>query len=171
MTDTRRRSSATASPVTRRDIADFIHERSRHFVRDTNDPSALLTNIYTSLRMSVAGNAMGFLGLANNALALADLVGLTGIAETAVKTNEQKGKDYAPGSDILENFYRVADVTGVSPLTVWGVYVTKHVEAVRAFVMTGKLESEPIDSRIVDIVVYAALGYYIGEREDAKGVS
>lgn len=155
--------------LTRLDIADFIQERSRHFTYDTNNPAELLANLYTSLRMSVAGNSMGYLGLANNALALADLVGLTGIADTAVRTNEQKGKDYAPGSDILENFYRVADVCGVSPLTVWGVYVTKHVEAVRAFVTTGKLESEPIDSRIVDIVVYAALGFYINEREEAKG--
>lgn len=171
MKDTRRNHSATADGLKRSDIADFIREAASHFVRQTNDPAELMANIYTSLRMSVMGNSMGFAGLARNTFALADLIGLTGIADTAIRTNETKGKDYAPGTDILANFYRVAQVTGVDALVVWGVYVTKHVEALNAYVTTGKLESEPIDSRIVDVIVYAALGYYINEREQGKGVT
>lgn len=124
----------------------------------------MVTNIYTCLRMSVKGNRLGAQGLACNAIRLARLLGID-IVDTAIETNEKKGKDYAPGSDILENFYRVADVTGVDAMTVWGVYVTKHCEAIRAFVMKCKLESEPIDSRLVDVLVYAALGYFILERE------
>ena len=155
----------------RKHIADWIRARASEVAAARpNGPGVLVTNIYTGLRMSVKGNPLGPMMLACNAISLARLIGID-IVEEAVTTNERKGKDYAPGSDILENFYRVADVTGVSAVTVWGVYVTKHVEAIRAFVLRGRLESEPIDSRLVDVLVYAALGYFILEREKGEGVT
>ena len=56
---------------------------------------------------------------------------------------------------------------GVPVLVIWGVYVLKHVDAVGSYLM-GLGESEPIESRLTDIILYAALGYFIASRELEK---
>lgn len=71
-----------------------------------------------------------------------------------------KGHDYTAGSpDRLANFKSAANVLGVSPEKILGVYLWKHLSAIFTYIDKGQLESEPIESRIVDSVNYLALLY------------
>lgn len=65
-----------------------------------------------------------------------------------------KGPDYTQGSaDRLQNFKKVGASLGVSPKIVWGVYAGKHWEAITSY-LRGITESEPIESRIWDLIAY-----------------
>lgn len=149
--------------LTRKEIADWIY--SRDYIPVDAGQSDLCDLMSQSLRQVMKGDVLGCDRLAAAAIAFAESRAYPTIQQDAVTMNERKGKDYAPGSDILENFYRVADTLGISPTYVWGVYVAKHVEAVRVFCNTGALTAEPVEGRLVDIVVYAALGFFIQLRE------
>lgn len=64
-----------------------------------------------------------------------------------------KGNDYTNGNgeaDRLYNFKWVAEQLGLTPLQVLGVYWLKHVLAIMTFIKEGKLESEGIESRLLD---------------------
>lgn len=65
-----------------------------------------------------------------------------------------KGQDYALDGDALANFKSVAERTGQTPLQVWAVYFQKHAMSIEAFVRNGKVESEPIESRVHDAINY-----------------
>lgn len=69
-----------------------------------------------------------------------------------------KGADYTRHSvDRLSNFKRNAAALDTSPLLVWAVYFNKHIDAIMAFVKTGKTESEAIEGRIDDAINYLYL--------------
>lgn len=69
-----------------------------------------------------------------------------------------KGHDYTDGKDRLSNFKDQADRLGLTPYQIWAVYANKHWDAINAFVRNnGQLESEPIESRIHDIILYSFL--------------
>src|SRR3954447_952617 len=83
--------------------------------------------------------------------------------------NRRKGKDYAGDTDALSNFKRTAELTGLTPYQVWAVFVNKHWDAVNSFVRNGgQLESEPIEERLHDLIVYCFL--MLGLIEEEKGV-
>jgi hypothetical protein len=71
---------------------------------------------------------------------------------------EKKGRDYASDRDRLSNFKYLAEMLGLTPLQVWGVYCFKHLMALSQFVREGQVASEPIDERIADIRNYMILG-------------
>ena len=75
----------------------------------------------------------------------------------ALNLNRTKGKDYAGDDDALSNFKAAADRLGVTPEQVWAVYADKHWSAIMAYCSEGKLESEPIESRVKDVIVYCVL--------------
>jgi len=85
-----------------------------------------------------------------------------------------KGQDYTRDDpDRLANFKRIARDIGCSPLLVWYVYFTKHIDAIASFVKTGKVESEGLRGRFIDARNYLALGYALyldPHREDAKAL-
>ena len=89
---------------------------------------------------------------------------LSQLIEDEVAILASKGDDYTDNGegnadeDRLWNFKEVAKRFGVSPLTVWGIYWTKHNNAIEKFVRTGQLASEPIEERIKDARNYLALG-------------
>jgi hypothetical protein len=69
-----------------------------------------------------------------------------------------KGADYSNGEDRLSNFKLQAKSLGLTPYQVWGVYANKHWDAVNTFIRNnGQVESEPIESRIHDIILYSYL--------------
>lgn len=71
-----------------------------------------------------------------------------------------KGNDYTRGKgdlDRTDNFKMAAENNGVTALQAWGVYFYKHVSAVWRFLKDGKVESEPIEGRIYDVINYAIL--------------
>lgn len=76
---------------------------------------------------------------------------------TCLEIMKSKGADYTIGSsDRLHNFRTVGEFTGQSMESVWGVYFYKHVSALFAYIK-GKTESEPIEGRVQDCIVYLLL--------------
>ena len=76
------------------------------------------------------------------------------------KIYDHKGADYTRGKgdlDRTDNFKMAADNNGITPLQAWGVYFYKHVSAVWRFLKDGKVESEPIEGRIHDVINYSIL--------------
>ena len=80
--------------------------------------------------------------------------------------NHAKGKDYAGDKDALANFKVIGKDLGLDPLKVWGVYASKHWSAVMAYVREGKVESEPIEGRLHDVILYCFL--LLGLIEEGK---
>lgn len=85
-----------------------------------------------------------------------------------VAINETKGKDYSGDEDALSNFKRAAERLGMTPLQVWGVYASKHWAAIESFIKNGAVESEPIEGRIDDAILYLFLLRGLLEEEKCK---
>ena len=78
----------------------------------------------------------------------------------------KKMADYTQGdANQLRNFYAAADFLNLDVRQVWAVYFYKQVAAVLSWAKTGKVESEGLFNRMVDIVNYAALGLAIAVAE------
>lgn len=81
--------------------------------------------------------------------------------ELLIKAKElrlKKGRDYQRATqDILYNFKSSADKLNITPLQSFGVLYNKQIEAVFAYLSTGELESEDIESRLLDIINYTLL--------------
>jgi hypothetical protein len=69
-----------------------------------------------------------------------------------------KGADYSNNNDRLSNFKEQAKLLGVPPRVIWAVYCHKHIDAMDRWVREGKISSEPIHSRFLDLANYAVLG-------------
>jgi hypothetical protein len=80
--------------------------------------------------------------------------------------NAKKGKDYAGDDDALANFKAAAEAFGMTPFQVWAVYHHKHQSAIDSFIKNGQVESEPIEGRIHDAILYLFL--LLGLIEDEK---
>lgn len=71
---------------------------------------------------------------------------------------QEKNKDYSIEEDALAGFKNVAKEIKVTPLKVWFVYARKHWGAISNYVRNnGKIESEPIESRLTDMINYCIL--------------
>lgn len=68
-----------------------------------------------------------------------------------------KGRDYAGDEDALSNFKEEARALLLTPEQIWHVYHAKHYSAVTAYCREGKVESEPIEGRILDMILYGHL--------------
>lgn len=83
-----------------------------------------------------------------------------------------KGHDYTQGSpNRLANFDEAADFLGLTPFRILGVYLYKHIVAVFSFLRHGRVESEPIEGRIHDVINYALLLYKMVKREKDRAAS
>jgi hypothetical protein len=81
-----------------------------------------------------------------------------------------KGHDYASDVDRLSNFKDNARKLGMTQYQIWGVYANKHWDAVNAFIRNnGQLESEPIEARLHDIIVYSFLLLGLIEDQNKEG--
>lgn len=86
------------------------------------------------------------------------------------KTMREKGHDYRQGNDadLLHNFRTVADTVGVDMMKVWFTYFYKHYSAMATFIKEGgQSESEPIEGRIKDQIVYLLLFYRMVQEKKA----
>ena len=80
------------------------------------------------------------------------------IIRQCFKLLNDKGHDYTEaGTDALANFKLVSSRVGLSPLQVWSVYFTKHIDSLDTYIKKGELKSETIDSRIQDSINYLLL--------------
>jgi len=87
------------------------------------------------------------------------------------KIYNHKGNDYTRGKgdiDRSDNFKVAAENNGITPFQAWGVYFYKHVAAIWRFLKDGKVESEPIEGRIYDVINYAILLVLLVNEEKSK---
>ncbi len=69
-----------------------------------------------------------------------------------------KGVEYSRSDDDqLANFRRQATELGVGPEKILAVYLNKHLDAIKSFLKTGEVLSEPIYGRIDDAILYLML--------------
>lgn len=78
-----------------------------------------------------------------------------GAAEVEIN---RKNADYAGESEsAFAAFEEVAEALGLTPMEVWATYYMKHVQALMRYIKGGKLESEGIRSRLLDLTTYPAI--------------
>jgi hypothetical protein len=68
-----------------------------------------------------------------------------------------KGNDYSPTKDRLGSFRRASERLGLTMEQILWVYLDKHLQAISSFVARGRVESEPIEGRISDVINYMVL--------------
>lgn len=84
-----------------------------------------------------------------------------------------KGREYAGDADRLANFKRGAALTGVDPLTVLFIYMSKHYDALATYIRdnqagdTMPVLSEPITGRVADLINYCVLAWALIEEKQA----
>lgn len=71
--------------------------------------------------------------------------------------NRTKGRDYASDENAIGNFSRHAENLGLTPEQVWGVYASKHWDAIMTYCKRGVVQSEAIEGRIDDAILYLLL--------------
>jgi hypothetical protein len=91
--------------------------------------------------------------------------------DAIVALNTSKGHDYAGDEDALANFKKDSErfrkIAANDPtMAKWYVYFDKHYEAVMTYLEEGGVQSEPIEGRIHDAILYLFL--LLGLIEKAK---
>lgn len=71
--------------------------------------------------------------------------------------NVTKGHDYAGDDDALSNFKTMAGQVGQTPEVVWAIYAAKHWSAIMTYCREGQVQSEPIEGRLRDVILYCFL--------------
>ena len=80
-----------------------------------------------------------------------------------------KNKDYGNvKNDTLSNFYQTADMLGISPQQACLTHMYKHFAALCRHARDGKLDSETLRGRVVDIINYSVIYFAIEERGKAS---
>ena len=79
-----------------------------------------------------------------------------------------KGTAYSGEKDALDNFKRNAVKNGVSPLVVWNIYFSKHLDAIDSYIRGEYKDTEPIAGRFMDAINYLELGYGLIAENEAK---
>ena len=93
---------------------------------------------------------------------------LKDLNEEEYNINVTKGEEYAiENEDALNNFKQVAEMLGTTPRMVCAIYMYKHFCSIMNHAKRGDVLSEPIEGRILDLRLYAAL-YLALTREEEK---
>lgn len=74
-----------------------------------------------------------------------------------LEINRTKGHDYSGDDDAFANFKRNGELLNLDPTKVWGVYFMKHIDAIQTYIREGEVQSEAIEGRIDDAVLYLLL--------------
>lgn len=93
--------------------------------------------------------------------------------DDCLDTMRKKGHDYRQGNDddLLHNFRTVSESVGTDIEKVWFTYFYKHYSAMVTFIKEGgQSESEPIEGRIKDQIVYLLLFYRMVQERKKKAV-
>ena len=80
----------------------------------------------------------------------------------------EKGQDYAPQEDVLQNFKVDAAFLGLDPKLLCMVYMTKHLRAVSNSLQGHSLKVESVQERLRDVYNYIQFLYAMVEAEDAS---
>lgn len=77
-----------------------------------------------------------------------------------------KGKDYTTEGDAYKDVMDEAAAMDITPEKVLWMAMNKHWKAVRKYCRVGQVESEPIDTRLMDLANYVSLlAVLINERK------
>lgn len=83
------------------------------------------------------------------------------ILREAHDIRNKKGMEYSGDEDLLSNFKRVAEITGATKYQVLLVYLSKHYDSICNAIKKNpdfpEDGSEPLDSRIADLINYLGL--------------
>lgn len=82
--------------------------------------------------------------------------------------SDRKGRDYSGDADAFASFKRNANAIGLTEEQVWSVLAVKHWDALMTFVRDGKVESEGVQNRITDLILYLFLLH--GMLDEKNGV-
>ena len=78
---------------------------------------------------------------------------------------EPKSHDYATQGIVLVEMFRQAWELDITPQKVMWVLIRKHMTAIREYINSQKVESEPIDARLIDVANQMALLDIVINRE------
>jgi len=81
---------------------------------------------------------------------------------------KSKGSDYTPEDIAFKDVMEIARDLQVSPRKVLWVYARKHFTAIRRWIRDGDVNSEPIETRLIDMANYCAL-LYVMSRDQSYG--
>lgn len=93
------------------------------------------------------------------------------IHKETMELHAAKGREYAGDADRLAHFKRGAALTGVDPLTVLFIYMSKHYDALSTYIRDNQagapmpVLSEPITGRIADLINYCVLAWALIEEK------
>lgn len=76
-----------------------------------------------------------------------------------------KGKDYAREDNPFHNFETTADFTGQTREQVLGGHMYKHVAALYRYIRDGKVDTEGLRGRAIDLINYAIFLVAMAETE------
>jgi hypothetical protein len=86
-----------------------------------------------------------------------------------IELRKAKAIDYSETDDAFLTVRRVAQDSGMKPEQVLHVFMTKHYDAVRKYLIHPGKTTEPIEGRINDLIVYLILiKAILSERRSAK---
>jgi hypothetical protein len=86
-----------------------------------------------------------------------------------ISLRKAKAVDYSEPDDAFLVVRRVARETGVEPEQVLHIFMTKHYDAVRKYLIHPGQTTEPIEARINDLIVYLILiKAMLSERRSAQ---
>ena len=81
------------------------------------------------------------------------------LIDECLEIMKAKGLAYSGKSDSFANFKRVAKNLSMSQYDVWYVYFAKHLDSLASWIREEYSDSEPIESRIKDLINYLFLLY------------
>lgn len=93
------------------------------------------------------------------------------LTEKELRINQTKGNEYANDDDALANFKQCAVLLGIDPKMVCMVYMYKTLTAMASYAQRGvELSKEPIEERVLDLRLYAALFEALHQDEQVPDV-
>ncbi len=87
------------------------------------------------------------------------------ILDKCFRIMRTKALDYASETDRLSELRATSDETGISMRATLGVYMNKHLRSLFKWIRGEELKGEPIEEKLVDIIVYSLLGYKLAREE------
>jgi hypothetical protein len=90
-------------------------------------------------------------------------------AKEVIALRKAKAVDYSHNDDAFLTIRMVAEDTGLKPEQVLHIFMTKHYDAIRKYLIHPGKTTEPIEARINDLIVYLILiKALLSERRPAK---
>jgi len=92
------------------------------------------------------------------------------LIDSCMEIMKSKGLAYSGKNDSFANFKRVAKNLCMSQYQVWHVYFSKHLDSLASWIKEEYSDSEPIESRIKDLINYLFLLYGMIKETEKKGI-